>query len=365
MSAHNSALVKGLDARATLPAPLTVAAGRHHTAETILKAWLEGKAAHTITAYRADLENFSLYFSRALGITPPMKSTEALSRLFKESSPSAHEIALGFRHWMQSAHLSSASINRHLATLRSVSKLARMLGAVSGGWFLEVPDVRAEKRRVTAGPTVEDVRRMLEATKGDTEGETRDYAIILTFFCLGLRVSELCGLNVEDCDLARGTTWIKGKGRRERELVPVPAPVVDAIRRYLAAVGRSEVTGSQRRVGGTREGNAGPLFRSRGNRGKHRDGRLESRSVFRIVREIGRRVGIKCWPHALRHSSITTAIEHGQKAGIGLDQIRHHSRHKTLATMLIYRDEHDKAATQRTLAEVVASTLAIDQNRRF
>jgi site-specific recombinase XerD len=46
------------------------------------------------------------------------------------------------------------------------------------------------------GPPVTDVRRMLEATAGDTEGETRDYAIILTFYCLGLRVSELCGLTM-------------------------------------------------------------------------------------------------------------------------------------------------------------------------
>jgi hypothetical protein len=47
---------------------------------------------------------------------------------------------------------------------------------------------------------------------------------------------------------------------------------------------------------------------------------------------------------------------------IGLDQIRHHSRHKTLATMLIYRDEHDKAQTQRTLADVVASALATERS---
>jgi hypothetical protein len=58
-----------------------------------------------------------------------------------------------------------------------------------------------------------------------------------------------------------------------------------------------------------------------------------------------------------RHTSITTAIEKGQQDGVGLDQIRYFSRHRTLATMLIYRDEHDKAATQRTLADVVAKTL--------
>ena len=47
---------------------------------------------------------------------------------------------------------------------------------------------------------------MLAATAADTEGESRDYAIVLTFFCMGLRVSELCGLNLETTDLARGTT---------------------------------------------------------------------------------------------------------------------------------------------------------------
>jgi hypothetical protein len=43
----------------------------------------------------------------------------------------------------------------------------------------------------------------------------------------------------------------------------------------------------------------------------------------------------------LRHTAITTAIEKGQRAGIGLDQIRAFSGYRSLSTMLIYRDEHD------------------------
>jgi integrase len=123
---------------------------------------------------------------------------------------------------------------------------------------------------------------------------------------------------------------------------PLPTAVVDAITRYVHHRGT----------------HAGPLFQTRGQRGKARDGRLGTCSVLRIVREIGQRVGIHLWCHALRHSSITAAIEHGQKAGISLDQIRHFSRHRTLATMLLYRDEHHRAATQRTLADVVVGTLA-------
>jgi integrase/recombinase XerC len=343
MTPTSTALVRGRDAREALPPPvLTLASGRHHTAETILKAWREGKGDNTIRGYEHDLQDFALYFSRALAISPLLSIEEALTTLFHQSAPSAHEIVLGFRSHLQAVNMASASINRHMATLRSLTKLGRMLGMMT--WCLEVPGVKAERRRLTAGPTVEDVRRMLAATPGDTEGETRNAAIVTVFYCLGLRVSELCGLNLEDCDLARGTAWIKGKGRKERELIPLPALVVEAIRRYL------------RHRGGTARG---PLFLTRSGRISH-DGshRLSTRGVLRIVRTLGQDVGIKVWCHALRHTSITTATEKGQQAGVGLDQIRHFSRHKTLATMLIYRDEHDKAATQRTLADVVASTLS-------
>ena len=60
-------LIRGRDARTALPAPLTIAAGRQHPAETILRAWFEGKSDHTIRSYRHDLE-IRLFFSRALGM---------------------------------------------------------------------------------------------------------------------------------------------------------------------------------------------------------------------------------------------------------------------------------------------------------
>ena len=332
-------LIRGREARARLPAPLTIAAGRAHTAETILRAWREGKTEHTIRSYQHDLEDFALFFSRALAVSPPMTVPDALGRLFKQSSPSAHEIVLAFRHHLGAAHLSAASINRHLATLRSVSKLGRMLGMMT--WFLEVPGVKAERRRQTAGPTIDDVRALLAATTGESEAETRAAAIVVTFYCLGLRVSELCGLTLQDTDLTRGTTWITGKGRRERELVPLPAAVVTALRRYLAYRGTAP----------------GPLFQTRGQRGKHRSGALETRSVLRIVRTLGQRVGLHVWCHGLRHSSITAALDVAGKAGLGLDKVRAHSRHAAIGTLLVYADEHDRIGTQKTLGDLVAATL--------
>jgi hypothetical protein len=81
------ALVRGRDARTLLPAPLTVAAGRSHSADTTLRAWFEGKAEHTTRSYRNDLEDFALYFSRALGISPLLAVNEALGKLFHSRPP--------------------------------------------------------------------------------------------------------------------------------------------------------------------------------------------------------------------------------------------------------------------------------------
>lgn len=101
---------------------------------------------------------------------------------------------------MLERNLSPASVNRALATLRSISKLARMLGLIS--WYLEVPGVTSERRRYTRGPSVDEIRKMVAATSADTETETRDAAIVVALFSLGLPVSELCALRREELDLA-------------------------------------------------------------------------------------------------------------------------------------------------------------------
>jgi len=76
-----------------------------------------------------------------------------------------------------------------------------------------------------------------------------------------------------------------------------------------------------------------------------------------IVNE-GERVGLNVWFHALRHSSITAALDVAAKAGIGLDKVHAHSRHAAIGTLLIYADEHDRVGTQRRLSDLVAGALA-------
>jgi integrase len=99
------------------------------------------------------------------------------------------------------------------------------------------------------------------------------------------------------------------------------------------------------------------LFQAHGQRGKNRDGRFETRSAGRIVRLLGAKIGIHLWPHALRHSSLTTAAAEGAKAGFSLNDIRVHSRHASVLTLQGYIDVHNAAKTRRAIADLVAGTL--------
>jgi integrase/recombinase XerC len=285
------------------------------------------------------LEEFAVFVSRALAISPLLKVPEVLQWFFKQGSASAHETVLHFRAHLERAGMAPSTINRHLAALRSLTALARMLGVIT--WRIELQGVKSERRKDTRGPDPATIRAILAAIDRTTSRGGRDAAIIHTLYGLAVRAAELCRLDLADLDVPRGTLWVLGKGMREKVLLKLPDGALEAIARYL-------------RVRGTVNG---PLFKSDGQRGKHRDQRLEPRSLLRIIRTRGAAIGVKTWCHGLRHSVITVAIEKGQQAGVGLDQIRHFSRHKQLATMLLYRDEVDQAATQARLAAIVGDAL--------
>lgn len=129
-----------------------------------------------------------------------------------------------------------------------------------------------------------------------TPAGQRNRTIIWTFYGLGLRVSELCDLDVlsffNDGDLV----LVRGKGDKER-VVPVLAGLKERLGDYLDHWRDSFVSSRHP---------TGALFLS--VRGR----RLTRQSVHGIVEEAGRMVGIEgLHPHTLRHSFATHLIEGG------------------------------------------------------
>ena len=156
----------------------------------------------------------------------------------------------------------------------------------------------------------------LDTAGDDTPIGLRDRAVLELLYATGARVSELCGLDVDDLDRQRRTIRVLGKGRKER-VVPVGEPASDAVERWLAAGRPALVTAA-----------SGPalLLGARG-------GRIDSRTVRRVVHERLRLAGAPdLGPHGLRHSAATHLLE----GGADLRSVQELLGHATLATTQIY-----------------------------
>lgn len=162
-----------------------------------------------------------------------------------------------------------------------------------------------------------DAQRALAAAGDPTD--LRDHAILELLYASGMRVSELCGLDIDDLDQDRATARVLGKGSKER-VVPYGRPARDAI---------SAWTTRGRPVLAARAASATPAV-FLGARG----GRIGPRLVYTLVaRTLGPVVGAdNVGPHALRHSAATHLLD----GGADLRAVQEILGHASLGTTQIY-----------------------------
>ena len=145
----------------------------------------------------------------------------------------------------------------------------------------------------------------------------RDAAILELLYATGIRVGELCGLDIDDVDQERNVVRVFGKGRKER-MVPFGLPARRALELWLTS-GRPVVR---------RDGARAALFL--GARGQ----RIDPRAVRRLVHE--RIAGVEgapdIGPHGLRHTAATHLLE----GGADLRSVQELLGHSSLATTQIY-----------------------------
>jgi integrase/recombinase XerC len=136
-------------------------------------------------------------------------------------------------------------------------------------------------------------------------------------YATGIRVSELCGLDIDDLDEGRNTVRVLGKGGRERT-VPAGLPAVRAVAAWKRA-GRPSLA---------RPGSGPALFL--GARG----GRLDARTARRVVHaRLAAVAGVPdSGPHGLRHAAATHLLE----GGADLRSVQEILGHASLASTQIY-----------------------------
>jgi integrase/recombinase XerC len=231
------------------------------------------------------------------------------------------------RAWLAAQHASGAS--RATLARRTAAARAFTAFAHSRGWLDRDPGpLLGTPKAARHLPNVlgqEQMAAVLAAAEpGPEAGEPRvaavawrDTAIMEMLYASGIRVSELCGLDVGDVDEGRRTVRVLGKGRRER-VVPIGIPAVAAVRRWQDAGRPLLVTG--------RSGAALYL----GARGRRLDPRTARRVVHARIAAVGSVPD--AGPHGLRHSAATHLLE----GGADLRSVQEILGHVSLASTQIY-----------------------------
>lgn len=172
--------------------------------------------------------------------------------------------------------------------------------------------------------TAAELKRLLSAPDVKTLEGKRDKAILELLFSTGLRISELCGLSIDDVDLTRDEFPVRGKGDKVR-VVFLSDAAKQCLRDYLTA--RKDLDDA--------------LFVRYGR--KANDGgepRIQPRGVQRLLKHYAAKAGItrKVTPHVIRHSFATDLLSNGAD----LRSVQALLGHANIGTTQVYTHVTDK-----------------------
>jgi integrase/recombinase XerD len=259
----------------------------------------KGLAANSLEAYGRDLARFAATCEPEAPEAFP--GPDALRRYLDSLSQGG---------------LESRSIARHLTTLRSFAAFLLREGRIQQDptAYLTLPK---QWQNLPKYLSYKEIDRLLEAPDPAKPTGVRDRAMIHVLYASGLRVTELCELQLSDFMEDVGVVRVMGKGSKQR-LVPVGRPALAAVREY-------------------RNGARPLLLRGRSSRYLFvtaRGSRLTRQAFWKLLNGHGRKVGIfrHLTPHVLRHSFATHLLE----GGADLRSVQTMLGHADISTTQIY-----------------------------
>jgi integrase/recombinase XerD len=254
----------------------------------------KGLSPNSIESYRLDLEKY-MSFSEAL---PDQEGLRAyLDSLYRSG-------------------LVGRSIARHLSTLRNFY-----------GFLLREDQIKTDPTALLPLPkqghrlpkylNTKEVDGLLRAPDETRATGSRDRAMMELLYATGLRVSELCQVQLSDLDQESGLIRVTGKGNKQR-IVPVGAKALQAVAEYLVNA-------------------RGKLLRGRGSPYLFvtaRGTRMTRQAFWKLLAGHGKKVGIfrRLSPHVVRHSFATHLLE----GGADLRSVQMMLGHADIATTQIY-----------------------------
>jgi integrase/recombinase XerC len=284
-----------------------------------------GLSAHTVQAYRNDITSLSAFLVR--GRRTLLDADHAVLRRWLAqlrtrgyARSSLHRKAAAVRTFYAWANKRRMIATNPAALLTGPSPASRL------PTVLKVSEATLLATAPVPRPEALSQRGRTERADTDRAGEARllrDRAVLELLYGCGLRVAELCGLNVEDVDIDGRRVRVMGKGGKER-VVPMGDFAAQAVVEYLRSA-RASLLPSEEGAG---KGRTSPVGAERSalffNRRRRRLGPRDARAlVDRYVRAVleGRKVS----PHTLRHSFATHLLEGGADIRTVQDLLGHAS----------------------------------------
>ncbi len=276
-----------------------------------------GSSEHTVEAYTRDLDQY-LQFLEAKDI--------------KDSSAITRGDILAFERSLVEDGLAPSTIKRKISVVKAYHRFI-----VREGYAEKNPaSIIQMPKQLEALPDVISIEKMQELLDGcdiSTPLARRNRTMLEILYGCGLRVSELCGLDLDKLLIKEGYLRVLGKGSKER-VVPLSGYALEWLVSYLTE-DRNQLRCS------TTKPTAAVFVNAHGKR-------ISRQSVCKIVEREGLRVGIKgLHPHTLRHSFATHLLE----GGADLRAIQEMLGHSSISTTQIYTH----VQTQQLIEEYLSS----------
>jgi integrase/recombinase XerC len=278
------------------------------------------RSPHTVRAYTGDVVALLDHAVR-MGATDPASLSLTV-----------------LRSWLARSRASGAarrSLARRAAAARMFSAWAYRRGLLPRDAGAALASPRIGRRLPQVLRVDQAIALVTGPARVDSPVGLRDAVVLELLYASGIRVAELCGLDIDDVDLGRRVVRVLGKGGRERT-VPIGVPAQRALEAWLSS-GRPELA----------QPSSGPalLLGVRGSR-------LNPTTARQIVAAWAEAAGLShLTPHALRHSAATHVLEGGADlrsvqellghASLGSTQIYTHVSKERLRR--IYNQAHPRA----------------------
>ena len=256
---------------------------------------------HTVSSYKIDLKQFIEFIEKEFEL--------------KKLNLVNHKIARSWIINLSSENLTSATINRKIASAKSFYKYLISREKLNENPFKNISLLKKEKK-LPKFIKEKDIKVMFDQSKFKNNLiDTRNLLILELLYGTGIRLSELINLKIKDCDLNKNQIKVLGKRNKER-IIPINKNIKSQLEKYLILRAQKEIKNSEYLIITSKYEKSYPMF------------------IYRIVKNnLSKTINSEKYnPHILRHTFATHLVNKGANINAVKDLLGHSS----LAATQIY-----------------------------